>query len=151
MTPAPRTRPVWVPPEGPGAVAPPPRGIWEALGEDGVFELLADVYRRFESTPIRGLFPDDLLRASERSAAFFVQLLGGPPLFSERYGPPRMRMRHLPFEIDGQARLVWLRCFEGAVQDSAAAGVFPEQHVPGFVAFLRGFSAWMVNVAPDGE
>lgn len=151
MTRPERTKPVWVPPGGPGGVAPPPAGLYEALGEDGVFELLADVYRRFDGTAIRHLFPPDLVVASERSAAFFVQLLGGPPLFNERYGPPRMRMRHIPFEIDEAARVTWLECFEGAVEDSAAAGVFPAAEVEGFVAFLRGFSAWMVNVAPDGE
>ena len=34
------------------------------------------------------------------------------------------------------------------MEDSAAAGVFPPRTVAGFVAFLRGFSSWMVNVAP---
>ena len=147
----PRKKPVWVPPGGPGGVERPSSAIFEVLGEEGIFELLADVYRRFEGTPIRHLFPPDLLVASERSAAFFVQLLGGPPLFNERYGPPRMRARHIPFEIDERARSVWLDCFEGAVAASAAAGVFPRGEVAGFVAFLRGFSSWMVNVAPESD
>lgn len=151
MTPAPRRKPVWVPPGGPGGVERPSPVIFEVLGEEGIFELLADVYRRFEGTPIRHLFPPDLLVASERSAAFFVQLLGGPPLFNERHGPPRMRARHIPFEIDERARSVWLDCFEGAVEASAAAGVFPRAEVAGFVAFLRGFSSWMVNVAPESD
>ena len=144
-----RTQPIYTPPGGPGQVARPSPEIFAAMGEDGVFELLAAVYRRLEATEIRHWFPEDMLAASERSAAFFVQLLGGPPLYIERYGPPRMRMRHFPFEIDAAARQVWLDAFYGALDASIADGVFPEDHAPGFRAFLDDFSAWMVNVGPS--
>lgn len=137
-----------MPPGGPGGVERPSPEIYGALGEDGVFELLADFYRRLGASEIGYMFPSDLLAASERSAAFFVQLLGGPPLFNERHGPPRMRARHIPFEIDGAAREEWLRAFRATLDDSVARGAFPAEHIEGFLAFLGGFSAWMVNVAP---
>ena len=146
-----RTKPVYVPPGGPGGVERPSPGIYEALGEDGVFELLSDFYRRLGDSAISSMFPDDLVGASERSAAFFVQLLGGPPLFNERHGPPRMRARHIPFEIDGAARETWLTAFRATLDGSVERGVFPVEHLPGFLAFLEGFSAWMVNVAPEGR
>ncbi len=145
-----RSKPVYVPPGGPGGVERPSPEIYAALGEDGVFELLADFYRRLGDSEIRHMFPSDLLAASERSAAFFVQLLGGPPLFNERHGPPRMRARHLPFEIDAAARGTWLAAFRATLDDSVERGVFPAEHLPSFLAFLEGFSSWMVNVAPDG-
>lgn len=148
MTPE-RTTPVWVPPGGPGGVQRPSPRIYESLGEDGVFELLAAFYRRLEASELRAMFPADMLAASERSAAFFVQLLGGPPLFNERHGPPRMRARHLPFEIGEAERRIWLEAFRETVAESVQAGVFPAEHRAGFEAFLEGFSAWMVNVAPD--
>lgn len=132
------------PPQGP---RPSPR-ILDAIGVDGVFALLADLYAELEQSPVRALFPEDMRAASERSAAFFVQLLGGPPLYVERHGPPRMRQRHLPFEIDERARGVWLACFDTVLRRHVDERRFPEAELEGFRGFLRAFSAWMVNVAP---
>ena len=56
--------------------------ILEAIGQEGVFRMLADFYGELEQSDLRRWFPDDMKPASERSAAFFVQLLGGPPLFN---------------------------------------------------------------------
>jgi hemoglobin len=111
--------------------------------------MLADVYVRLEASDVRHLFPADMQAASERSAAFFVQLLGGRPLFSERFGPPQMRARHIPFEIDEAARQTWLDCFAAVLEAAPEAYGFPAEHVAGFRAFLDSFSTWMVNVAPE--
>ena len=140
-----RTRPVFVPPGGPPPVERPSEQILVAMGESGVFGLLEDVYQLLGESEIRALFPGDLVEASRRSAAFFVQRLGGRPLFSELYGPPRMRQRHLPFEIDDEARAVWLRCFESVLESAPERHGFPAEHLAGFLAFLHGFSTWMVN------
>lgn len=148
MCPRERTQPVYVPPGGPGGAERPSPRILESMGEEGVFEMLAFFYERLGETPLRGMFPDDLRAASERSAAFFVQLLGGPPLFNERYGPPRMRARHIPFEIDEEARGYWLAAFETTLDEAVAVLGFPEEERASFKAFLDGFSAWMVNVGP---
>lgn len=115
------------------------------MGEEGVFRMLADLYVRLEKSEVRGLFPEDMPQASRKSAAFFVQLLGGRPLYSQRYGPPRMRQLHLPHEIDGAARGVWLDCFEKILAEAEIRYGFPPEHVDGFRAFLQSFSAWMVN------
>jgi hemoglobin len=144
-----RTRPIHVPAAGPPQVNRPSPEILEAIGQEGVFRMLADFYGELEQTELRRWFPEDMEAASERSAAFFVQLLGGPPLFNERYGPPRMRMRHFPFEIDESARRIWLDAFDRVIDSAPATYGFPAEHVEGFRAFLDGFSTWMVNVAPD--
>ena len=145
----PRARPVYTPPGGPPAVERPSGAILEALGEEGVFALLEAFYLELEQSELRPLFPQDMVAASRRSAAFFVQLLGGRPLFSEAYGPPRMRARHLPFEIDERARQVWLECFRRTLEARGPELGLPEEHISGMDAFLEGFSAWMVNVAPE--
>ncbi len=131
------------PPQGPG----PNKEIYGLMGEDNIFRMMADFYRELENSEVRHLFPADMEEASKKSAAFFVTLLGGPPLYFERYGPPRMRARHLPFEIDEAARQVWLGCFDRTLQDAAVKYNFPDQHLQGFKDFLRSFSAWMVNKA----
>jgi hemoglobin len=117
------------------------------MGEDNIFRMMSDFYKELEKSEIRHLFPSNMEEASRKSAAFFVTILGGPPLYFDRYGPPRMRARHLPFEIDERARQVWLSCFENTLQDAARKYQFPEQHLRGFKDFLKSFSAWMVNKA----
>lgn len=107
--------------------------------------MLEDFYAELEASSIRPLFPEDMRAASRRSAAFFVQILGGPPLYSERYGPPRMRQKHEPFEIDSAARAVWLECFGRVLATAEARYGFPPEHLADFRAFLEGFSGWMVN------
>jgi len=143
-----RSRPVHTPAGGPPQGPRPSEEIFGALGEEGVLRMLEDLYARLGESEVRHLFPKDMRAASRRSAAFFVQLLGGPPLFSQAFGPPRMRARHLPFEIDERARQVWLGCFRDVLADAEARYGFPPEHLPGFVDFLERFSAWMVNVAP---
>jgi truncated hemoglobin YjbI len=62
-----------------------------------------------------------------------------------------MRARHLAFVITPRAREEWLGCFDRVLADAPARYGFPAQHLPGFRAFLRDFSLWMVNTetAPD--
>ena len=128
------------PPQGPG----PSREIYSAMGAEKIFEMLADVYGELEQSSIRNMFPEDMQTASRRSAAFFVQLLGGPPMYNEQYGRPAMRARHLPFEITETARRVWVGCFFRVLEDAGRYG-FPEEHLEGFKTFLDEFSRWMVN------
>jgi hemoglobin len=124
------------------------------MGEAGVTAMLRDFYRELGRSPIAHLFPsgEDALRAAaDRSALFFVGVCGGPPLYATRIGPPRMRARHLPFAIDTAARRAWLDCWEPVLKGCGAKYAFPEEHLPGFRAFLDGFSAWMVNRADEVE
>ena len=141
-------RPVFVPPVDPQGTPPPSREIYAAMGEENIFAMLRDFYAELGKSPIRHLFPEDMDAASEKSAKFFVGLLGGPPLYHREFGNPRMRARHMPFAIDEQARNSWLECFERVLADPARYN-FPAEHLEGFKAFLRGFSAWMVNAAPE--
>lgn len=136
---------IYVPPGGPPQDIAPSREIYAVMGEENIFRMCRDFYARIGSSSIRHLFPEDLPAASEKIAAFLVGLLGGPPLYAQRYGSPMMRARHLPFAIDEAARQEWLRCFREVLADAPEAYGFPPEHLPGFHRFLDGFSAWMVN------
>jgi hemoglobin len=138
-------RDIYTPNVNPGSIPGPSREIYAKMGGDNVYRMLEDFYGELGRSEIRELFPPDLVEASKRSAAFFVQLLGGPPEYNERFGNPRMRARHLPFRITTEARDEWLRCFERVLVDAPAKYAFPEEHLEGFKGFLRGFSMWMVN------
>jgi hemoglobin len=139
------SRQIHVPPGGPPQGPGPSRDIYALMGEENIFRMLSDFYRELEQSPLRPLFPRDMQEASRKSAKFFVQVLGGPPLYAIDHGPPRMRARHLPFEIDGEARRIWLDCFEKTLDGAEKKYGFPPEHLEGFQAFLRDFSAWMVN------
>ncbi|MCB0065842.1 MAG: hypothetical protein KDD77_01755 [Caldilineaceae bacterium] len=144
-------RAIYVPPGGPPRVAAPDSAIYEQMGLDAIVQMIEDFYAELAQSAIREMFPDDMVAASRKSAAFFVGLLGGPPLYHQLYGNPAMRARHMPFPIDEAARQEWLRCFDAVLADAPARYNFPAEHLAGFRTFLHGFSAWMVNTAPpDG-
>ena len=134
---------LYVPQGGPPQGPPPSREILPRIGEEGVRALLRAHYRRLGSSEIAYLFTGDLVEAADRSADFFIQVLGGPPHYSQKYGPPRMRARHMPFPIDGKARDIWLLCFREALDEVK----FPPEFRAEFEKFLEEFSAWMVNRA----
>ncbi len=138
-------REIYVPPEGPPQGPGPSPEIYPRMGEENIFKMLSDFYQELGRSSIRSLFPPDLEEASRKSAKFFVQVLGGPPLYVIDHGPPRMRARHMPFEIDEAARQVWLSCFEKTLEGAENKYQFPLEHLEGFKTFLREFSSWMVN------
>ena len=138
-------RAIYTPPGGPPQGPGPNRDIYRLMGEENIFRMMSDLYKELEKSEVRHLFPADMEAASKKSAAFFVGLLGGPPIYVEKYGSPRMRARHLPFEIDERARQVWLGCFDRVLEGADAKYQFPLEHLQGFKDFLKSFSAWMVN------
>jgi len=142
-------RDVYVPKLDPGQISGPSPAIYAAMGRDNLYRMIEDFYRELGASPIRAMFPEDLLASAKKSAAFFVQLLGGPPEYSERFGSPRMRARHLAFTITPSARATWLECFERVLARAERDYAFPAEHLPGFREFLQRFSQWMVNTAEN--
>jgi hemoglobin len=132
-------------------VEPPNPEIYAHMGEANIFAMMEDFYHELEGSWLRSMFPTDMMTASRKSAAFFVGLLGGPPLYHQLYGNPMMRARHLPFPIDEAARQEWLACFDHVLARAVEKYNFPAEHLEGFRKFLIGFSSWMVNTAPPGS
>ncbi|MDX2055621.1 MAG: group II truncated hemoglobin [Polyangiaceae bacterium] len=60
---------------------------------------------------------DDLDRAREKLRLFLSGWLGGPSLYIEKYGHPRLRARHLPFAISARHRDQWMLCMQKALDD----------------------------------
>lgn len=124
---------------------PPHPEIYKLMGQENIFSMLEDFYAELEKSSIRAMFPEDMVASSKKSAAFFVGLLGGPPMYHELYGPPKMRARHLNFYIDQRARDIWLQCFYAILEQAEEKYQFPPQYLEGFKKFLDGFSTWMIN------
>ena len=98
---------------------------YEALGgEDALRQLVERFYEHMdedaEALTIRRMHPEDLARAQQRLFEFLSGWLGGPNLYWERHGHPRLRMRHLPFAIDAAARDAWMGCMRKALAETVA-------------------------------
>ena len=106
---------------------PPPQRLFERVGGRGAVERIIDaLYHRIEADPeLRPLFPEDLSAGRAKQQLFFEQWLGGEPRYTERYGSPRLRGRHLRFPISRRAAEGWLEHMSAALQrcavDPAAA------------------------------
>jgi len=90
-------------------------------GEEKVRQLVDRFYELMDTLPetqqIRGMHAKDLRVSREKLFMFLSGWLGGPQLYVEKYGHPRLRMRHSPFAIDSAARDQWMRCMVQAMED----------------------------------
>lgn len=70
-----------------------------------------------EAATIRALHPKGLRTSREKLYLFLSGWTGGPPLYVERFGHPRLRARHLPFPIGTRERDEWLWCMNHALAE----------------------------------
>ena len=59
---------------------------------------------------IRQMHPEDLTSSREKLFMFLTGWTGGPQLYTDRYGHPFLRRRHLPFKIGEEERDQWIYC-----------------------------------------
>jgi hemoglobin len=99
-----------------------------------IYQMLANLYSEIGLTRLRELvnrFYDEVFSndkigflfanssretIEEKQFLFLSQFLGGPNLYSEQYGNPKMRMRHLPHAITEEAKNEWLNCMNRSIQ-----------------------------------
>jgi hemoglobin len=99
--------------------------FYELLGgENGGIEKIRNLVETFydimendpKAAPIRAYHAKDLTEAREKLFMFLTGWTGGPQLYIERYGHPRLRARHLPFSIGEPERDQWMYCMIKAMQ-----------------------------------
>ena len=76
------------------------------------FYVLMDILP--EAAACRAVHPPSLLRAEEKLFEYLTGWLGGPPLYTEKYGHPRLRSRHFMAPIGAAEVEGWLLCFHQA-------------------------------------
>jgi hemoglobin len=92
-------------------------------GEKTVRALVEAFYPRVQRHPLlKPLFPVDIRPVMEKQFLFLTQFLGGPPLYTERYGHPMLRARHLPFPITPSRARAWLECMSQALDEAGVSG-----------------------------
>eukprot|EP00914_Ancora_sagittata_P024332 GHVO01048470.1.p1 GENE.GHVO01048470.1~~GHVO01048470.1.p1 ORF type:complete len:146 (-),score=0.32 GHVO01048470.1:59-496(-) len=68
-----------------------------------------------EAAECRALHGKSLDSANQKLFMFLSGWLGGPSLYIEKYGHPKMRRRHFPFKITPLERDQWLLCMRKAM------------------------------------
>ncbi len=96
--------------------------IYETIGgESKVRELVNEFYHLMdtleEAKGIRAQHGEDLEPIKEKLFDFLSGWLGGPPLFIQKYGHPKLRARHLPFKIGLSERDQWITCMFKAMEN----------------------------------
>lgn len=97
--------------------------IYELVGgEEGLRSLVDRFYDLMDSAPeaakIRAYHAKSLKRSRQKLFMFLSGWSGGPPLYVEKFGHPRLRMRHMPFSIGTLERDQWLWCMNRALDES---------------------------------
>jgi hemoglobin len=90
-------------------------------GNDVVKQMVERFYDLMQLEPayagIRHLHPQSLDGSREKLYQFLSGWLGGPPLYVELYGHPRLRARHMHVAIGESERDQWVSCMTQAMNE----------------------------------
>jgi hemoglobin len=122
---------------------------YEGLGgADAVRRLVDRFYDLMDELPetygLRQLHPADLTGSRQSLFEFLSGWFGGPPLYIEKKGHPRLRMRHMPFAIGPAERDQWMLCMRTALDEQVSVEALHQGVLNAFVQMADH----MVNVAP---
>ena len=91
-------------------------------GESQVKALIERFYDLMDLEPefarLRQVHPPSLENSRERTFWFICGWLGGPQYYTEKFGHPRLRARHLHVPIGIQERDEWLACMDRAMGET---------------------------------
>ena len=95
---------------------------YEQIGGDAtVAKLATRFYELMDSVPqfqgLRAMHPASLEGSREKLYMFISGWTGGPDLFVEKHGHPRLRQRHMSFSIGESERDQWVACMVLAMED----------------------------------
>ena len=90
--------------------------LFDRLGEENLRLMVDRFYDLvFQNEQIAHLFKTDKDVIKEKQRLFLTQFLGGPPLYSNQFGHPQLRARHLPHPIEQEDAVAWLSCMYTAI------------------------------------
>jgi hemoglobin len=117
--------------------------LYERVGGQPFFDQLVEAfYDGVKDDPVlRPLYPEELGDSTRHLALFLGQYWGGPTIYSDERGHPRLRMRHVPFVIGLTERNAWLRHMADAVRGSGA----PEEIQTELIAYFETASRSLIN------
>lgn len=118
-------------------------GVLEGVRESGIEQLVREFYAQIPSDPILGpMYPaDELEAAEERLRDFVIFRLGGSERYLEKRGHPRLRQRHMPFQINQEARDRWVQLMENAFSRTE----FPDEMTTPLREFFAEVATFLIN------
>lgn len=95
---------------------------YEKIGGEATVGKLCDrFYELMDTVPqfaeLRAMHPENLRGSRDKLFMFLSGWFGGPDLFVENFGHPRLRARHMPFAIGTRERDQWVACMVLAMED----------------------------------
>lgn len=101
--------------------APVPTPFEQLGGDAGIRKIVDRFYDLMDTAPeaanVRALHATSLKASRDKLHLFLTGWTGGPPVYVERFGHPRLRMRHFPFAIGARERDEWLWCMDRALAE----------------------------------
>jgi hemoglobin len=97
--------------------------LYEAIGgETTIRKLVHRFYELMDTLPearhVRAVHPPSLANAEQKLFEYLTGYLGGPPLYTDKYGHPRLRSRHFIAAIGPKERDEWILCFRQAMDEA---------------------------------
>lgn len=97
--------------------------LYEAIGGDPTVRALTKrFYALMDTLPqaarCRAIHPPELSGSEAKFYDYLTGYLGGPPIYVEKYGHPRLRSRHFSAEIGPAERDEWMLCFRMAMEET---------------------------------
>ncbi len=106
---------------------------YQILGEEGIEKLCNAFYDNMDTLPeaadVRAMHAADLSTMKLKLAEYLTGWMGGPPVYSEKYGSVCMTTPHEPYHIGPQERDQWLLCMDKALEDIEASDELVEKRV----------------------
>jgi len=92
--------------------------IYAKIGPGRLRQLVDKFYDIvFFDSEIAHLFDANKSQIRDKQYRFLTQFLGGPGLYTEKFGHPKMKVRHLPHAIGQKEKDEWLRCMKRAIKE----------------------------------
>jgi hemoglobin len=120
--------------------------MFERIGGAVIVDRLVETfYDRVDTLPeaatIRAMHGPDLGPTRQIFKRYLCEWMGGPKLYSAEKGHPRLRQRHMGFQIGEAERDAWLLCMCGALEQTVK-DVEARQEI---YAALTKLANWMRN------
>lgn len=126
-----------------------PSTFFDDVGGEPVFTAIAERFYELVAADevLAPMYPEeDLGPAQERLRLFLMQYWGGPATYSEQRGHPRLRMRHMPYDVGPIARDRWLTCMSDAIRSVKMSPL----HEATFLDYVERAAHAMVNTFEEG-
>ena len=119
------------------------KSVYQVVGGQPFFDALAArFYECVEANDVlRPLYPAELDVPRSNLSWFLAQYWGGPPVYSNERGHPRLRMRHARFSIGSTERNAWVDCMKEALDSFA----LPEDIKAGMNRHFERTATMLIN------